>query len=317
MELCTLSVILPVKNLAKEIGGILRLAAEQTEGLSTELIVVDMASRDKTVWESLRSIKELNIPGAVIQSGDGTVASALNTALSRASGNYVSFVFARRLFRDFLRPYCEAAQAANADIVFGTAAGEPFGKEGAPVPGSVCLQAILEDKLAVDISAILLRRAFLDQRRIQFTESCEYGYSEEFLLRCFCDAECAVRCGVELRRDTTYELRRGPQKPAGSAAFQRVEALLRVTEYVESRLPNDIRLSALLRERRLPEAVMWCVDLLLREGNGYGAVQGLLKVNGARQFLRCGAATPFELRKRIRLWRTLPWMYKPRRPQMM
>ena len=101
MELCTLSVILPVKNLAKEIGGILRLAAEQTEGLSTELIVVDMASRDKTVWESLRSIKELNIPGAVIQSGDGTVASALNTALSRASGNYVSFVFARRLFRDF------------------------------------------------------------------------------------------------------------------------------------------------------------------------------------------------------------------------
>lgn len=70
-----------------------------------------------------------------------------------------------------------------------------------------------------------------------------------------------------------------------------------------------------MRERRLPQAVMWCVDLLLREGNGYGAVQGMLKVSGYRKYLRCGANTPFELKKRIRLWRNLPWMYKPRRPQ--
>ena len=46
-----------------------------------------------------------------------------------------------------------------------------------------------------------------------------------------------------------------------------------------------------------------------------GAVQGMLKVSGYRKYLRCGANTPFELKKRIRLWRNLPWMYKPRRPQ--
>ena len=77
---------------------------------------------------------------------------------------------------------------------------------------------------------------------------------------------------------------------------------------------GDKKVSALLWERRIPQAVMWCVDLLLREGNGYGAVQGMLKVGGYRKYLKCGSATPFELKKRIRLWKSLPWMYKPRRP---
>lgn len=314
MDVFTLSVIFPVKNIAQEISSILRLTAEQTQGINAEFLVVDMGSSDKTVWEALRVVKELKLPGAVIQSGEGTVARALNTALVRASGRYVSFVFARRLYTGHLTAYCSAAEASNADIVFGTA-GEPFGKEGVAVPGSVCLQGILEEKLSVDIAAILLRRAFLEQRRLSFSEFCEYGYSEEFLLRCFCAAESAVRCEAILKRDTAYELRRGKQKPVGTAVFQRMEALLRATEYIESRLPGDRRVSILLRERRLPQAVMWCVDLLLREGNGYGAVQGMLKVSGYRKYLRCGANTPFELKKRIRLWRNLPWMYKPRRPQ--
>lgn len=314
MDAFSLSVIFPVKNIAGEIGSILRQTAEQTQGLDAEFLVVDMGSSDKTVWEALRVMKELRLSGSVMQSGEGTVARALNTALVRAGGRYVSFVFARRLYENHLAAYCETAEITNADIVFGTA-GEPFGKEGAAVPGAVCLQAILEEKLTVDIAAILLRRAFLEQRRLSFAESCEYGYSEEFLLCCFCAAEAAARCEAVLRRDTAFELRRGKQKPVGAAVFQRMEALQRAAEYIESRLPGDRRVSALLRERRLPQALMWCVELLLREGNGYGAVQGMLKVSGYRRYLRCGPNTPFELKKRIRLWRTLPWMYKPRKPQ--
>lgn len=314
MNAFTLSVIFPVRNIAQEIGSILRLTAEQTQGIDAEFLVVDMGSSDKTVWEALRVIKELKLPGAVIQSGEGTVSHALNTALVRSEGRYVSFVFARRLYTGHLAAYCETAESTQADIVFGTA-GEPFGKEGVSVPGSVCLQAILEEKLTVDIAAVLLRREFLEQRRLSFSEFCEFGYAEEFLLRCFCAAESAARCEKVLSRDTAYELRRGKQKPVGAAVFQRMEALLRATEYIESRLPGDRRVSALLRERRLPQAVMWCVELLLREGNGYGAVQGMLKVSGYRKYLKCGPNTPFELKKRIRLWRSLPWMYKPRKPQ--
>ena len=313
MDSCTLSVLFPVRNIEQEIGAILRLTAEQTQGINTEFIVADMGSTDKTVWEALRAIKELRLSGSVLQSGEGTVARALNTAMVRAAGEYVSFVFARRLYSAFLAPYCERAHMLHSDIVFGTA-GEPFGKEGTIMPGSVCLQGLLEEKLPVDIAAVLLRRAFLEERRLIFAENCEFGYSEEFLLRCFCTAETAVRSPVALRRDSAYELRRGPQKTVGAASFQRVEALLRVTEYVESRLPGDKKVSALLWERRIPQAVMWCVDLLLREGNGYGAVQGMLKVGGYRKYLKCGSATPFELKKRIRLWKSLPWMYKPRRP---
>ena len=81
MDVFTLSVIFPVKNIAQEISSILRLTAEQTQGINAEFLVVDMGSSDKTVWEALRVVKELKLPGAVIQSGEGTVARALNTAL--------------------------------------------------------------------------------------------------------------------------------------------------------------------------------------------------------------------------------------------
>ena len=223
MELCTLSVILPVKNLAKEIGGILRLAAEQTEGLSTELIVVDMASRDKTVWESLRSIKELNIPGAVIQSGDGTVASALNTALSRASGNYVSFVFARRLFRDFLRPYCEAAQAANADIVFGTAAGEPFGKEGAPVPAPSACRPFWRTNLPLTSPPSCCGVPFLTSGASSSRNRVNTAIPRNFCFAVF--AMPSVRCGAAWNSGVTRPTscaagRRSRQAPPRSNAWR-------------------------------------------------------------------------------------------------
>ena len=54
MDVFTLSVIFPVKNIAQEISSILRLTAEQTQGINAEFLVVDMGSSDKTVWEALR-----------------------------------------------------------------------------------------------------------------------------------------------------------------------------------------------------------------------------------------------------------------------
>ena len=137
MDSCTLSVLFPVRNIEQEIGAILRLTAEQTQGINTEFIVADMGSTDKTVWEALRAIKELRLSGSVLQSGEGTVARALNTAMVRAAGEYVSFVFARRLYSAFLAPYCEMAHMLHSDIVFGTA-GEPFGRNH---HAGICLPA--------------------------------------------------------------------------------------------------------------------------------------------------------------------------------
>lgn len=307
-----LSVIFPVKNLFQEIGGVLRSVIGQAGDVPMEFLIVDMGSQDKTVWESFRLLKELSVPGSVIQSGEGTVARALNAAMAKASGQYVTFIFARRLYQDFLLPYCDAAQKTGADIIFGTA-GVPFGEEWEPLPGLSCLAGILEERLLVDISAILLRRDFLERARLYFSEGCEYGYSVEFLLKCLCAAESAIRSPVVLKRNTAYELHRGSQKPAGASCFQRVMACERVLDFVENRHPEERRILALLQERCLPQAVLWCVDLLLREGTRYQAVQDMLKASGCKKYLKAGRATPWEMKKRIRLWQTMPWLYRPQK----
>ena len=121
MQALELSIILPVKDAERELPGILQFMETQTEGLEKEIIVVDMGSSDRTVWEAVQFIKGREIHGCVVQNGPGTVPAALNTGLQKAAGEYVSFIFARRLYRDFIRGYLETARRMEADLIYGSA----------------------------------------------------------------------------------------------------------------------------------------------------------------------------------------------------
>ena len=52
------------------------------------------------------------------------------------------------------------------------------------------------------------------------------------------------------------------------------------------------------------------VDIMLHEGNGYNAVRGILRVLGYDKLLRVGRRTEKNLKRRIRTWNLIPWMYK-------
>ena len=103
MQAINLSIILPVRNVEQEISGILRSVVRQTNGIEAEFILVDMGSEDGTPLECVQLIKNEKLHGFVIQNGDSDVAAALNTGIQKASGTYVSFIFARRLYMDFLK----------------------------------------------------------------------------------------------------------------------------------------------------------------------------------------------------------------------
>ena len=87
--------------------------------------------------------------------------------------------------------------------------------------------------------------------------------------------------------------------------------MLRVQAVIENRCPDNRELCESFEERKLPETVMDCVDVLLREGLGYNTVRGYLRVEGYDRLLAQGKRTGRALRGRIRLWRMLPWMYHP------
>jgi len=318
MQLTELTIIIPVRNIEQQIAGILRSVAAQAAGLEVEFIVVDMGSSDQTVLEAVQLIKELKLRSFVIQNGDGTVSAALNTGMQKASGNYVTFIFARRLYRDFINGYLDTAARTSADFVFGSISeDECHASERRLVKntmrqetGTQYIKNILKNTIHIDISAILLRRRFIVDRQIRFFDSCSHGYSEEFVFRCLLEADVIAQSPTIMKRDHIYELKRGKQKPVGKNIFQHTDAMLRIADIIRTSHQGDTELVQLFEHEKLPLTVMNGVDIMLKEGMGYNSIRGYLRVSGYGKFLVTGKQTDKALKRRIAVWNVIPWMYK-------
>ena len=314
------SIIIPVKNIEKEIPGILRSLIAQVEGLEAEFIVVDMGSADETVLESVQMIKEYQLRGCVVQNGNGTVSSALNTGLQKAGGDYITFIFARRLYRDFIKGYHDTAVKTGADFVFGSVS-ELSAKQAErrtihssvvkKPAGADFVTDILNGTLYVDISAVMVSRRFLLERHIRFTDECANGYAEEFVYRCLLCSTNAVQSPTILKRDDVFELKRGKQANIGKAIFQHVEAMRRIEDIIRTDYRDNAELNQIFTGDKLPKTVLYCVDVLLREGSGNSSIQRCLKLRGYDKLLASSKITDPALKRKIFLWRRVPWMYKP------
>lgn len=320
MQGTEISIILPVRNLENEISGILHWASAQVPDREAELIVVDMGSTDRTVLEAVQRIKELKLRGFVIQNGETTVASALNTGMQKAGGEFVTFLFARRLYRNFIPGYIDAALRSAADFVFGCSTEEEVrAAERCLVSSAVCKEQgsslvsnLISGTLRMDISAILIRRKLLTEKQLYFFDSCSYGYSEEFVYRCLLSADSAVQAPVLLRREQAFEMKRAKQQPVGKNIFQYADAMLRIVDFIRTGPKEEKELLALFEQQKLPFTVMHGVDVMLREGVGYNAVRGYLRVNGYDKFLKSGRKTEKALWRRLAVWQMIPWMYRPK-----
>ncbi|WP_050697851.1 glycosyltransferase family 2 protein [Anaeromassilibacillus senegalensis] len=318
MQTLSLSIILPVKNVEQEIGGILRSVISQVNGIETEFLIVDMGSRDGTVLECVQFIKDERLRGFVVQNGDGSVSAALNTGIQKASGDYVTFIFARRLYMDFLKGYLDTAARTDADFVFGsfseddvrTAERRALSKAVQKQGGLEYMKAVINGAVRIDISAVLLRKSFLREKELYFHEECRYGYVEEFVYRCLLQAQTIVQSPTILTRNAVFELKRGKTKPIGKDIFEKVEAMLRVGLILRTSYKQDPELLALFTDQVIPKTVMNCVDVLLREGNGYNAIRGQLRLLEYDKLLLPGRRTDKELKRQLRTWNLIPWMYK-------
>ena len=319
MQKMELSVILPVRNIGQEIAGILRSVAGQASGLEAEFIIVDMGSRDQTVLEAVQFIKESKLKGFVIQNGETTVSSALNTGIQKAGGDYISFIFARRLYRDFLKGYWKTAQRTEADFIYGCVSEEQsmvaerrlMGTARGMESGTECMKNYLRGNLKIDISAVFVRRDFLRRQGIGFYDDCSHGYVEEFVFRCLLLADSVVQAPVVIKRDNVYELKRGKNAPFGKEILQRTEAALRVLDLMRTNGKKDAELLRLYSGERIPAVLMESIDIMLREGIPYRQVKQLLKNRGYAKLLKTDKKAPSALQRQVFLWNTLPGLYHP------
>ncbi len=314
-----LSIILPVKNAQQELPGILRFLQSQTEGLEKEIIIVDMGSSDHTVWESVQFVKGQEIRGCVIQNGPGTVPAALNTGLKKAAGEYVSFIFARRLYRDFMRSYLETARRMEADLIYGSA-NEAESKLAsrrainilAPprIAGSELLKNVLEGKLQMDISALLFRRSLLLENHILFEVTNAVGYSEEFVFRCLLAAKAPTQSPTVMHRYPELEMKRGKSVNFGREIFQYVDSMRRIETKVKACFPKDKELIGLFEYEKIPSVILECVDILLREGESISDIRSYLREGGYDRLLTVNRHTSKRLYRRVKCWKLAPLLYK-------
>ena len=110
MSSVRVSVIIPTRNVAENIANIIKAVSKNCIGLDVEYLIIDMNSTDSTIRNALNAIKANKLNGFVLQNGNSTVGSALNTGIYKASGKYISFVFARTLYSDFIPSYYELAE---------------------------------------------------------------------------------------------------------------------------------------------------------------------------------------------------------------
>lgn len=314
-----LSVILPVKNIENEILGMLRSLRRQAEGIEAEWIIVDMGSSDSTVLEAVQFIKEEKLKGYVIQNGADDVAAALNTGIQRACGEYLTFIFARRLYQDFMLGYLDTAIKTDADFVFGS-----FNENSAKSAerriigskvikrygGEYFLKEILKGNLKIDISAVLIRRKALLARQIHFHEGCIVGYAEEFLYRCLLCLKNIKQSPVLLKRNEVFELKRTRQYLIGRNVFQYVAAMLRIGDIVNTTYSSDKELQDLFFYQKLPATIMYGVDAMLKEGVPYPQIKECLKKLDYRKYLKTGKKTEKSLKRQVWIWKNTPWLYR-------
>ena len=109
MGVVELSVIIPSKNNKHHVSNIIKRISAELSEVEVEFIVIDMNSTDNSVLWALEEIKRNDLRGCVIQSGGGSICSALNTGIYKSDGKYITFVYPSRQYKNYFADYLKTA----------------------------------------------------------------------------------------------------------------------------------------------------------------------------------------------------------------
>ena len=306
-----ISVIIPSKNNKNTTAKIINKISENTKGLEVEYIVIDMNSTDNSVLSALNEIKKHNLRGCVIQSGGGTVSSALNTGIYKSDGKYITFVYPSRLYKsDYISSYYNTIEEKNADLVFSAPKTELVSAEMDSIGGSELAVGLVRSVISMDFCAVMIRREYLLENHIKFYEDCTTGYAEAFVFNALIFEPKIAYSDIKLERDRMDIPQKDELSPKNSV-FSRIDAMLKVYETVQLSKKGDTSLNNAFEYNEMPSVVMSCVDTLLKDGFPYSAIKNSLKLKGYDKLLKFSRHTPPKLRIRILKWRFMPKLYKP------
>ena len=306
-----ISVIIPCKDSKKKTAEIIRKISENTAGIETEFIVIDMNSKDNSVLSALNKIKKRNLKGYVIQSGGGTVSSALNTGIYKSNGKYITFVYPSRLYKsDYISDYYNTIEEKNADFVFSAPQTELVSAEMDNIKGSELAVGLVKSVVSMDFCAVMIKREYLLSNHIKFYEDCTTGYAEAFVFNALIFEPKIAYSDIKLEREYLDNSAKDDLSKKNSV-FSKIDAMLKVYESIQLNKKGDNNLKNAFEYNKIPSVVMSCIDTLLKDGFPYTAVRNSLKLKNYDKLLKFSMHTPPKLRMKILKWRFMPKLYKP------
>lgn len=317
MSSVDVSIIIPAKNVSENISNIIKAVSESCKEIDVEYIIIDMNSTDSTVRKALNTIKANKLNGFVLQNGNSTVGSALNTGLYKASGKYISFVFARTLYSNFIPSYYKLAEKNEADFVFGSSRlsdeeSKALSVGLSNIKGEDLATAVARSIVTVEIPAVMLRQDFVQSNKILFSESCRRGYAEQFIYKIALANPKTAFSDLKLERDTKNQAPlTESDKNKELHIFERVDAMREIAELVEVKFSKNRELCDFFRYEKLPEVIMDCVDTLLKGGVKPSSIRTAMKIKRCDKMLELSRNAPNKLKKRVFIWKSFPKLYKP------
>lgn len=308
-----LSIIIPARNNKAKNASIIKMVADETRTLNVEFIVIDLNSTDGGVLDALNMIKTGNLKGCVIQCGNGTVSAALNTGINKAKGKYITFVYPTRLYKNYINNYFKAAEEKNAEFVFAVPSSADGGqKELIPdgIKGTDIVVRLIRSSIYMDFTAVLYRRDFLIRNNIRFYEECTLGYAEAFIYNSLLANPVTACIDMEIKRDYVNSLIKGSNAGVSNNCFERLEAMIKVSENCRLLHKNDTVLNDAFEYQKLPAVVINCIDRLMDEGFSKTSIRKLLKNKGYEDYMKISINTSDDLKKKVVEWKFMPWLYR-------
>ncbi|MBQ9460604.1 MAG: glycosyltransferase [Clostridia bacterium] len=311
-----LSIIIPSKNNNSHISEIIKRISSELSELEVEFIVIDMNSSDNSVLWALEEIKKNDLRGCVIQSGGGTISSALNTGIYKSDGKYITFVYPSRLYKNYFSEYLKTADNNAADFVFAVPsqisdanpdAGNNICSSGEKVDPEKLMEELIHSKVYFDFTAVMLKREYLLRNHIKFYEECSFGYVEAFIYNVLLNDPQIACANIVLEKDPdSAQIENAPENVN---CYERIDVMLKVFERIKLQRRDNLALTELFEGQKLPAVVLSVVDILLKQGFSYQTVKRSLKQKGYSQYLKANRRTSPELKKKLFRWSFLPWNY--------
>ena len=260
----TLSVVVPLFNVAGTVAETLATVLVAAESLSGEIevILVDDGSTDDSLERGLAVLKDANVDYVVLRGQNGGVSRARNRGFRQARGYYVHFLDADDLVESGM--YARCASRPGFDVAFTGFVDEiprkssgRYRDPGSSASSRAILAGFLLERRSLWLGATIFRSGHLEETATIFPPGIRNGEDQYFICRALLAAQTALTVRDPMVRHLLWPTSVTATKKA--SAFDSYLIHRRFDRHVRSvPAPGCIRrASHLKRGRELIRMVRW------------------------------------------------------------